>query len=205
MAHILGQKKTERGSELKVEKIRLHLGCGKRYIPGFIHIDIADYPHIDYKRDISDLSIFADGTVDLIYCCHALEYFDRQQAQEVLKEWHRVLKVSGLLRLAVPDFEAIVKVYLKYKDLNHQGVLGPLYGRIVIKAPDGEKIAYHKTAYDFESLKKVLDSAGFKNIHRYDWRQTIHKDYDDYSQAHIPHMDKEHGLLISLNVEAERA
>jgi predicted SAM-dependent methyltransferase len=31
-------------------EIKLHLGCGKRYIPGFIHIDLADYPHIDYKE-----------------------------------------------------------------------------------------------------------------------------------------------------------
>ena len=30
------------------------------------------------------------------------------------------------------------------------------------------------------------------------------KDYDDYSQAYIPHMDKERGILISLNVEATR-
>ncbi|GAG94071.1 unnamed protein product, partial [marine sediment metagenome] len=33
---------------------------------------------------------------------------------------------------------------------------------------------------------------------------TIHKGYDDCSQSYIPHMDKEHGLLISLNVEAEK-
>ncbi|RPJ57790.1 MAG: methyltransferase, partial [Dehalococcoidia bacterium] len=26
----------------------------------------------------------------------------------------------------------------------------------------------------------------------------------DYSQAYIPHMDKENGILISLNVEATR-
>jgi len=44
---------------------------------------------------------------------------------------------------------------------------------------------------------------GFVHI-RYDWRQTIHKDYDDVSPAYIPHMDKEHGILISLNVEAEK-
>jgi|GEM_PF-3399702 len=38
-------------------KIQLHLGCGKRYIPGFIHVDLSDYPHIDYKHNIKDLSI----------------------------------------------------------------------------------------------------------------------------------------------------
>ena len=185
--------------------MKLHLGCGKRYIPGFIHIDLADYPHIQYKSDISSLPMFTDNSVDLIYCCHALEYFAREEVSKVLKEWCRVLKKGGILRVAVPDFEAIVKVYLKYKDLDHQGVLGPLYGRMVITTPEGEKIAYHKTVYDFESLKRGLDLAGFKNIHRYVWRQTIHKDYDDFSQAYIPHMDKEHGILISLNVEAEKA
>lgn len=183
----------------------MHLGCGKRYIPGFVHIDLADYPHIDYKSDISDLSIFEDESVDLIYCCHALEYFDKQEAQErVLPEWHRVLKRGGMLRVAVPDFEAIAEVYLKYKDLEHKGILGPLYGKMTVKTTEGEKTIYHKTVYDFESLKKTIESAGFKNIRRYDWRQTIHKDYDDVSQAYIPHMDKEHGILISLNVEAEK-
>jgi len=184
--------------------MKLHLGCGKRYIPGLIHIDLDDYPHIDYRHDIASLPMFADNSVDLIYCCHALEYYDRQEAQEVLKEWRRVLKRGGILRLAVPDFEAIVKVYLKYKDLAHRGILGPLYGEMAIKTSEGKRVIYHKTVYDFESLREVLESAGFKNIHRYDWRQTIHKDYDDYSQAYIPHMDKEHGLLISLNVEAEK-
>ena len=60
---------------------------------------------------------------------------------------------------------------------------------------------YHKTVYEFASLKKLLDECGFTDVRRYDWRQTIHRDYDDHSQAYIPHMDKEHGKLISLNVE----
>ena len=36
------------------------------------------------------------------------------------------------------------------------------------------------------------------------WRQTIHKDYDDFSQAYIPHIDKKHGILMSLNLGAEK-
>jgi len=65
-------------------------------------------------------------------------------------------KKEGKLRLAVPDFENIVKVYLKYKkDINHKGILGPLYGRWSI--PGAKKIVYHKTAYDFKSLKKLLE------------------------------------------------
>ncbi len=184
--------------------VNLHLGCGKRYIPGFIHIDLDTFPHIDYQSDIGKLPMIADATVDLIYCCHAFEYFDRQEANDrILPEWRRVLKKGGILRLAVPDFEALVKVYSTYRDLNK--IIGPLYGRMAVKTPEGEKFFYHKTVYDFTSLKNLLESSGFTNIHRYDWRNTVHKDYDDFSQAYIPHMDKEHGLLISLNVEGEKA
>ena len=178
----------------------MHLGCGSKFIPGFIHIDLGGYDHIDHNRDIRDLGIFANETVDLIYCCHALEYFDRYEVITVLTEWYRVLKKGGILRLSVPDFEAIVNIYLKYGDLDHQGILGPLYGKW--QNSNDIETMYHKTAYDFTSLTKVLKNIGFNTVKRYEIYNTIHKDYDDYSQAYIPHMDKENGILLSLNVEA---
>ncbi len=187
-----------------MNEIKLHLGCGKRYIPGFVHIDIDKHPHIDHVRNIFDLSIFEDNSVDLIYSCGTLEYFDREEVVNVLKEWKRVLKNNGILRLSVPDFESIVKVYKKYNDLDGIGILGPLYGRIKINTEEGEKVICHKTVYDFNSLKKLLESVGFKNVRKYDWEKTIHKDYDDFSQAYVPHMDKKNGILMSLNVEADK-
>lgn len=182
-------------------KIKLHLGGGNKFIPGFTHIDLADFPHLDYKmHDIRNLPMYKDNSVDLIYCSHALQYFDREMAKIALQEWYRILEKGGILRLAVPDFEAITLVYLKYgKDLAHRGILGPLYGKILV----GKHI-YHKTTYDFESLKDLLESVKFKNVHKYDWRETEHADVDDFSQAYIPHLDKENGILISLNVEAEK-
>jgi len=153
---------------MNTKEIKLHLGCGKRYIPGFIHIDLVDYPHIDYKTDVSDLSMFEDNSVDLIYACHVLEHFKRHEVMGVLAEWYRVLKPGGILRVAVPDFEAIVKVYEKYKDM--ELIMGLLYG--------GQDYEYnfHYVAFDFKYLEKLLKKVGFKNIHRYDWRKTIHKD-----------------------------
>lgn len=182
-------------------KCKLHLGCGKRYIPGYIHIDLSDYEHIDYRMDIKKLSIFKDNSVDVIYCCHALEYFDRYEAKDALIEWHRILKSGGILRLAVPDFENICYIYsVKKHDLDSRGILGPLYGRM----KSNDKIIYHKTVYDFKSLKKILEDVGFRNVHRYDWRDVEHSDVDDYSKSYIPHLCKDTGILISLNVECTK-
>lgn len=173
---------------------KLHIGCGKVYIPGFIHIDAMDYPHIDFKRTADDLSIFENESVDLIYACHILEHFKRNDVDRVLHEWFRVLKSDGVLRLSVPGFEELVTIYQKHHDLDL--ILGPLVG--------GQTYLYnyHYMVYDFPTLSKRLKRIGFKIINRYDWRKTEHAGIDDYSQAYIPHMDKEHGLPVSLNVEA---
>ena len=53
----------------------------------------------------------------------------------------------------------------------------------------------------------MLEGAGFRHVRRWDWRKVFvgeDEGFDDYSQAYVPHMDKEHGTLISLNVEAEK-
>ena len=146
--------------------------------------------------------MFADDTVDLIYSSHSLEYFDQEQIPRVLTEWRRVLKRGGILRLAVPDFDALIKLYATTGEID--SILGPLYGRMEIETKNGEKKIYHKTAFTFDSLKRVLQGNGFLNVRHYNWQDTIHKDYDDHSQAYYPHMEKDKGLHISLNIEATK-
>ncbi len=178
--------------------IKLHIGCGKRnFGKDWIHIDGGDYPHL-HSHDITNLP-FEEESVDLIYASHVLEYFNREEVVDVLKEWRRVLKPKGIIRLAVPDFEIITKLYTLYK-YPLDAFLGPLYGSMKMAS----KTIYHKTTYDFEGLKRLLEEIGFHNIRRYDWRKTEHSQFDDHSQAYIPHMDKEKGILISLNIEAEK-
>ena len=36
--------------------MKLHLGCGKRYLTGFTHIDIENFKHIDFNSGIENLS-----------------------------------------------------------------------------------------------------------------------------------------------------
>lgn len=180
--------------------MKLHLGCGQKYLQGYTHVDLADYPHIDIRGDARKIP-FNDNMAELIYASHIFEYFDRDEAVDVLKEWHRVLKAGGILRMAVPDFENIVKAYLKYGLDTKPGILGPMYGKWAVGQFEN---IYHKTIYDFDSLKKLLEANGFKDIRRWDWRKVLPYDYDDYSKSYLPHLNFTSGLLISLNMEATK-
>jgi len=176
--------------------MKLHLGCGKRFIPGYVHIDAIDYPHVDHVSTIDNLSFIENDSVEVIYNCHVLEHFKRRDVLQVLSEWRRVIKPGGILRISVPDFAAICEVYRKYKDISL--VVGPIFGK--------QDYLYniHYNIFDFDYLRKCLMEVGFINVRKYDWRETEHANIDDYSQAYIPHMDKESGTLISLNVECNK-
>jgi hypothetical protein len=58
--------------------------------------------------------------------------------------------------------------------------------------------------FDKKFLTDVLKQCGFDEIHEWDWRKVEHGKYDDYSQSYFPHMDKENGILVSLNLEAKK-
>ena len=75
--------------------MKLHIGCGDKYLAGYKHLDTRQFPHVDYVGKAEDLSRFDDGSVDEIYACHILEHFKRAEVSSVLKEWHRVLKHGG--------------------------------------------------------------------------------------------------------------
>ena len=176
--------------------MKLHLGCGAKHIPGFVHVDVLDYPHIDHRVPVNALGFAEDNSVDLIYAAHVLEHFGRHEVDQVLREWYRVLKRGGILRVAVPDFAAVVQRYTETGDTNE--LVGLVSG--------GQRDAYdfHKIIFDERSLRERLLQAGFRSVARYDWRNTEHAFLDDYSQAYLPHMDKEHGRLMSLNIEAKK-
>lgn len=178
--------------------IKLHLGCGWRnFGEDWIHIDAGDYDHLE-SYDIVNLP-FKNNSVNLIYASCVIEYFDRDEVLDVLFEWNRVLCENGILRLSVPDFEVISRLYCEgYYELT--SFLGPLYGKMKM----ADETIYHKTVYDYKTLYKVLTETGFYDVHRYNWRETEHSQFDDHSQAYLPHMDKENGTLIQLNVEAKK-
>lgn len=175
--------------------MKLHLGCGKRHIPGYFHIDAVEFPHVDLVHAVDNLPMVPDESIELIYACHVLEHYQRRMVTRVLREWRRVLRAGGTLRVAVPDFEAIVALYQQTGRLQH--VIGPLFGR-------GDYLYnIHYNVFDFATLKAELEAAGFVDVRHYDWRATEHASVDDYASAYFPHKDPK-GLLLSLNVEATR-
>jgi hypothetical protein len=54
--------------------IKLHLGCWHRVIPGFVHVDLCDMPHIDHQSSIicnicSSKRCIAKGKCNYEYYC----------------------------------------------------------------------------------------------------------------------------------------
>lgn len=163
-------------------KMKLHIGCGEKNLPGYKHFDIRKLDdHIDYVGNADDLSQFEDNSIDEIYACHLLEHFGRNEVDMVLKEWHRVIKPDGILRIAVPDFEAITDEYKQNHDLAK--LLGLLYG--------GQNYEYnfHYCTFDFKNLKSRLEKVGFEDVQRYDWREFLPDGYDDFSRAYLVSAD----------------
>lgn len=175
---------------------KLHLGCGNKKIEGFINIDVRDIDGVDLVEDITNLKSIKNSSVDLIYVSHVLEHIGRNEYLDVLKRWYCLLNDGGILRIAVPDFEAVVEHYIENKNIRI--LRGFLYGG------QNYKENYHYCSWDFNCLKEDLELAGFKNVKRYDWRETEHSHIDDFSQCYLPHMDKEKGKLMSLNIEATK-
>lgn len=173
------------------DEILLALGCGWRnYGNKWAHIDGGDYDHLDSK-DIVDLP-YEDETVDLIYASHVLEYFDREGAIEVLKEWYSVLKPGGKIYLSVPDFSVMARMY-ECEEIPLHRFIGPLYGKMQM----GKETIYHKMVYDYSSLGELLRFTGFNKLDLYNPEDLV-EDADDHSKA------KMHGELISLNMVASK-
>ena len=178
---------------------KLHLGCGKRYLPGYIHIDYSSYEHIDYKKPIYPLPFINNSSVDEIYCSHALEYFDYSEGRKVLNEWKRCLSKGGILRLSVPDFDQLIKVYLQ-KNSDIASIIGPMFGRWEVEK---NKFIYHKTIYTRKKLIQALEQAGFTEIDEWnplEFHGSNQDSFDDYSKAYFPHMDFKKGFPISINL-----
>jgi predicted SAM-dependent methyltransferase len=187
------------------EKIKLHLGCGKVNLGGFINIDLLPNEGVDVVEDIRTLKSFTEESVDLIYACHVLEHISRHEYKKVLKRWYSLLRPNGVLRLSGrPNLREWFKYYFETGDF--KTLLSALYGG------QENKYNYHYMGWVEETLREDLLEAGFTNIKKYDWQTTEHSNIKDWSRDYLPYCDEEGNMLldeewfkgrfVNLNVEA---
>jgi SAM-dependent methyltransferase len=181
--------------KLEEGKLYLHLGCGGVNHDKFVNIDGLPAPHIHYIRSIDDLSPFKDNTVDLIYAAHCLEHFSHRKTSTVLAEWFRVLKPGGILRLSVPDFDALYEIY-KESGKEIDSILE------VLMAKQDYKYNFHMTVFNQSSLERVLKNVGFQEVRQWQPNSCDLTTFPDFSIHKIPANQKYYP--ISLNLEATK-
>ena len=94
----------------------LNIGCGATYHPDWINLDVSPSEPSVLPVDINNGLPFSSDSITVCYSSHLLEHFDKDVARYFLAECMRVLKSGGVIRLAVPDLEGIVREYLRVLD-----------------------------------------------------------------------------------------
>lgn len=138
----------DNGSLATAEPKRLNLGAGRLPVPGFTDVDRKNGAEV-YPLPYEDNSIAA------IRASHILEHFPHEKVLDVVREWVRVLKPGGVIRIAVPDFKWIAEKYLAGENIDVQGyVMG---GHV--DAND-----HHGVIFDAETLTDVMEQVGLRDI-----------------------------------------
>ena len=147
--------------------MHLHLGCGTKYLPGFLNIDGNLFNKIDLWLDVRNGLPFASNSVDSIYSTHMFEHFYPDELNGLLPECLRVLKPGGGVRLIVPNLESAIKAYGQHQIQwfddsfpRHFDSLGGRFSNFVFC--DGQ----HRTAFDFTYFDEVLRRAGFREVEK---------------------------------------
>ncbi len=87
----------------------LNVGCGDWTLPGFLNLDREGRP--DVRLDAALSLPFRAGSVDGIYCEHFIEHLSQADGAAFLRECRRVLRPRGVLRIATPDLDGLVRDY----------------------------------------------------------------------------------------------
>lgn len=120
--------------------------------------------------DVTRRFPFHDNTFDCIYSSHLLEHLRPSHAEFCLRESYRVLRPSGVLRLAVPDLDEMVR---KYDPCQPDAFLEQL----LEPHQRGSKNRHHWN-YNEHSLAGRLQAVGFRDVARRGYRQGLLPDLE---------------------------
>ncbi|MGD0330707.1 MAG: methyltransferase domain-containing protein [Nitrososphaeria archaeon] len=106
---------------------------------------------------------FPNQNIDYLVASHFLEHLDKNEAQNFLKECHRVLKKDAVMRIAVPDAKLLMELYFKKKLSYFDDILWGGEATEIDKL-NALLLSDHKYMYDEDSLSILLERSGFKAI-----------------------------------------
>lgn len=145
--------------------LKLHLGCGEKYLEGYVNIDFPDSEQsiIKTRADVfypnmRELS-YPEGTVDEIRSHHLFEHFSRAEALKLLVRWRSWLKPGGMLVIETPDFTTSAAMFLGSTSLKRRFELA----RHIFGSEEAGW-ANHKDYWDVEKFSFVLGKLGFKKV-----------------------------------------
>lgn len=139
------------------EPVRVNLGCGNKYLDGWINVDKGDWTK-DVDSDLTKLP-FDDDYADEALSVHVIEHFYVWEAPDVLEEWLRILKPGGKLIIECPDLQKTI-LHMANGETRPELTMWPLYG----DPRYGDPLMCHKWGYTPNSLSKLMDYVGFKDI-----------------------------------------
>ncbi len=174
----------------------LNIGCGTNYVPGMVNID----GYVLRKKDIwLDVTIglpFPAGSIRGIYISHILEHLPLARVRRLLREFHRVLKPGGVVRIIVPSLEYAINAYNTNASSNlptwpdkFQSIGGKFYNFMLCANQ-------HAIMFDFSFLEELLKAAGFKTVLREKARSS-----SLFSAEHMQFETKNTERDVSLYVE----
>jgi len=136
--------------------VKIELGGGESPHNGYVNVDIRNLPTVDVICDVTKLNEkFSNDSIEEILCINLLEHIPRKKLLKTLRIWYDILKDGGILKINVPDFEALAKAYIE-KKIFWEDLLDGICG--------AQKFSedFHYNAFNYINLKKILESVGFR-------------------------------------------
>ena len=170
--------------------MKLHIG-GQEAKPGWHIFNIQDGPNTDFVGDVTDLSQFADSSIEEIYASHIFEHLAyRDELPQALRECRRVLTVGGALKISVPNLGVLCQLFVAdgLETKQRFELMRMIFGG-QIDAHD-----FHKVGLIEEFLADFMRGAGFNKVERVETFGL----FADSSEIRLA------GHLISLNMIATK-
>jgi predicted SAM-dependent methyltransferase len=151
--------------------LNVNLGSGGTGKEGWVNIDISRHHNdVTFPYDIRKGLPFQPGQVARVFAEHVIEHIEfKEDLPRLLKSIWRTLEPGGRLRIVVPDCRIFIDAYVS-GDLRNWRKLGldPLPHDMPTHMAMLNNVFHqggeHMFGYDFETMKYVLEQAGFSRI-----------------------------------------